>query len=113
MITESPQQIHDAETVCQRCGIIDNRHTAPGTGPHGAKLVCARCGSFLKWLPKSAPEEREAKRKAAIQKVMATRPPTEHQLRYLKKLAYKGQKPSNRFEASQKISALRKARGWV
>ncbi len=105
-------RFHLAETPCHRCGLIGPHRIESGSGPHGSKLVCRDCSAFLRWLPKSSPEEREAKRQAAIQKVMSERPVTPHQLQYLKKLAYKGVRPTNRLEASQKIDALRKARGW-
>lgn len=39
------------DTRCPRCGSSETV-VRPGTGPHFAKLVCAKCGRWLQWLPR-------------------------------------------------------------
>ena len=41
---------------CIRCGHEDGL-SAEGVGPHYGKVVCAKCGVFVKWLPKPKLEE--------------------------------------------------------
>ena len=99
MLTPSDVKIHDIEIPCFRCGVIDHHHVEPGSGPHGAKLVCGHCKNFIRWLPKPR-EDR------------GSLPATDKQLHYLKAMAYKGQKPTTRREASRLIGEMKKARGW-
>lgn len=99
------------QAPCQRCGVIDHHHVEVGSGPHAAKLVCAHCASFIRWLPKNPPEVREANRQAGIRSWMSQQPPTQKQLKFLKTLAHKGSRPTNRLDASEKIDTLLKARG--
>ena len=37
---------------CPGCGSPGPHQQGPGRGPHYARLLCGRCGSFLRWLPK-------------------------------------------------------------
>lgn len=43
-----------AALTCPRCQLHGAPETAPGAGPHGAKLLCRGCKRFLKWAPKQA-----------------------------------------------------------
>lgn len=49
-------------TPCQRCGATERHVELTPDGPHHAKEVCARCGRWLRWLPK--PDQDRAKRPA-------------------------------------------------
>jgi len=97
--------------ACRRCGAISTPTVSPGTGPHAYRANCPECGAFMKWLSTLTPEEQEARRAAGRWQAMATKPPTEPQLRYLRDLSDVGPPPANRAEASSRIDALKRKGG--
>lgn len=62
-------------------------------------------------MQRNLPEKHKADRQAGLWFWMATQPPTARQLRYLKKLGYRGVKPGTRLDAFEIIHMLLKARG--
>jgi hypothetical protein len=65
----------------------------------------------MQWVSKLTPEERAARQARARQEAMAKLAPTEPQLAYLQALGDSGPPPANRAEASQRIDALKRAKG--
>jgi hypothetical protein len=58
--TQRPaSQIDPRSIVCSRCDFAGPHTTAPGAGPHFARLSCGQCGRFLGWLPKPRPVVQE------------------------------------------------------
>jgi hypothetical protein len=45
----------DHLTTCRHCGSADTMEIPDTTGRHHAKLVCARCETYIRWLPKPTP----------------------------------------------------------
>ena len=105
--------LHAQELPCPRCGSFARHRIEQGTGPHGNKLCCIVCRVFIRWLPKRSAEERTAQAAHYQREYMATQPPTPDQLRYLKKLAYKGSRPADRLKAHDLIDKMLKAREGV
>src|SRR5262245_44316418 len=94
------------EVPCTKCGSIDLPAIAPGNGPHAFRAQCRHCGYFLQWLSTHSPAERQARRQHARREVMATRPPSERQLKYLQTLGDGGTMPGSMLAASERIDAL-------
>src|SRR2546423_13618923 len=89
--------------ACPRCGTIDLPALGPGAGQHWRRLCCRHCQCFLQWLSQYSDEERLARQRQRQREVMATKPPTEGQLGFLKGLGDSGPPPANRAEASERI----------
>ena len=102
----SPTSTLTTPLACPRCGTIDTPTIGPGNGPHAFRAVCRNCGSFIRWLSLSSPEERQARRQAAWDDVMARKPPSPMQLAYLMALGHAGPLPASMLEASQPIDSL-------
>lgn len=96
--------------VCRRCGAITYPVVTPGTGPHAYKSKCPYRGGFMRWLSKYSPEKQAARREQARQEAMAQRPPSAAQLSLLQMLGDTNPPPANMREASERITALRRAR---
>jgi hypothetical protein len=94
-----------APLVCHRCGVIAPPGLTQGSGPHALRANCRSCGSFIQWISKYSPAEREARRTAGRYAAMAKQPPTELQLRFLYSLGH-NQAPANKAEASVLIDRL-------
>src|SRR5262249_46624718 len=91
---------------CHRCGIIDTPTLRPGSGPHFAAARCQHCGSFIKWISRHQPVERDTRRERARLKARAQKPPSPLQLAYLRSLGHTGPEPATMTEASRKIDVL-------
>jgi|RhiMetdeSRZDD1v2_1073273.scaffolds.fasta_scaffold102503_1 primosomal replication protein N len=48
----SPTQLPLPLFACPACGAQEIPRFESGTGPQVAKAVCARCGTFLRWVPR-------------------------------------------------------------
>jgi hypothetical protein len=94
------------ELPCPKCGVIAKPAIGPGNGPHAFRANCSSCGAFLGWRSQYTPAERAAHRQQACNRAMATRPPSQAQLSYLKVLGDDGPAPATMAEASARIDAL-------
>lgn len=92
--------------ACPKCGVIDQPQIGPGNGPHAARALCRHCGTFIQWLSRFPPGERQVRRQAARDEAMARKPPSELQIAYLQALGHTGPPPTNMLEASQSIDRL-------
>ena len=107
---ETGRTRHCKKVACRRCGAIDTHEQHPGTCVHWRRLACRHCGAFIKWLPRprSAAEqsERAAKTHQNSKVHLASKPPTEKQIRFLRALGHLGPAPEHRLEASELIGSL-------
>jgi len=95
---------------CPKCGVIATPQIAPGNGPHAFRANCAHCGSFVQWLSKYPPAEREARRQHYRQQALAQKPASPRQLACLQALGDAGPPPENMAEASERIGNLKRGR---
>lgn len=102
-VVEAPRGVPASDALpCPQCGAIDTPAIGPGNGPHAFRTECRHCRSFLWWVSKYTPAERQARR----QQAMAHRSPSKKQLAYLRHLGDTGPEPSTMAEASLRIDAL-------
>jgi hypothetical protein len=96
--------------ACHRCGAIDTPTLSPGSGPHYASARCQHCGRFIKWVSQYTPDEQQARRRVALQRAMAEKPPSPMQLAYLKGLGDNNPPPATMADASLRIDGALNAR---
>lgn len=95
-----------AEITCHWCGAIDTPNVERGPfGPHAAKAVCRHCETFLRWVSDKTPEQRQAARRAAIERWMTSQPATAEQLAKLREYGAVSQ-PASMLAASHLIAVL-------
>jgi hypothetical protein len=95
------------DVACRRCGHVSRHVALPGRGVHRGELICSACSSHIKWLSAKSPEEREQAASQYRDERLASQPPTEPQIAYLRVLGYRGEMPQSKLEASQLIDDLR------
>jgi hypothetical protein len=108
MMESTPIREEPASTpeACPRCGTIDTPVISPGVGPHWRSLRCRHCDRVWRWISRYTLDEREARRLAAREQAMRTKPPTPAQLEYLRTLGDRDTPPVSMLAASQRINIL-------
>ena len=104
---DSPTSTGDRSQTCLHCGAIDTPTLGPGAGPHWRSARCRHCGTWLGWLSRYPPAERQARRQHAREAAMARKPPSQLQLTYLRSLGGTDPPPATMAEASQRIATLK------